>query len=68
MFEKLACRLARSYAKLKYWLSLWHVGMFIGTLACKNEKLAHFWDVDMQAFDLANSSPSQLRATFHSSN
>ena len=32
--------MARWHAKLKNWHAVWHVGMFIGTLARENEKLA----------------------------
>ena len=45
MSEKLACLLARWHAKLKNWHAVQHVGMFIDTLARKNEKLARFWHV-----------------------
>ena len=45
MFEKLARLLAGWHVKLKNWHAVWHVGMFIGTLARKNEKLARFLHV-----------------------
>ena len=45
MFEKLEHCLALWYARLKYWYAVWHVGLFIGTLAHKNSKLARFWRV-----------------------
>ena len=41
MFENLA----RQRIKLKQWHAVWHLGVFIGTLAYKNEKLAHLWYV-----------------------
>ena len=56
MFEKLAqflaCwhgKLKNWQAKLKHWHNVWHVGTSISTLACKNEKLARFRHVGMEA-------------------
>ena len=46
--EKLARNLARWHPKLKYWHAIWQVAMFIGTLARKNEKLAHFLHIGTQ--------------------
>ena len=34
---------------MRHWHTVQHVGTFIGTLACKNEKLTRFWHVDKQA-------------------
>ena len=45
MFEKLAPSLARWHTKWNNWHHLWQVSTFIGTLACKNEKLANVWHV-----------------------
>ena len=57
MFEK--CQfgtLAR-----KYWHTLWHFGTFIGTLARKNENLARFWHVGMQAHWYINQAGTEAR-------
>ena len=49
MFENLACLLTRWHANLKNRHAVWYVDTFISTLARKNEKLARFWHVGMQA-------------------
>ena len=46
MFEKLARLLAGWHVKLKNWHAVWHVGMFIGTLAC----LLALWHVKMRSW------------------
>ena len=61
MFEKLARSLARWHAKVKNWHALWHAGTFFGTLASKNENLAHFWHVDNQARWHVNHAGPQAR-------
>ena len=49
MFEKLVRQVKKLASPLERWHAVWHVTMFIGTLARKNEKLAHFWHVGTQA-------------------
>ena len=51
-FETLACCMAR-------WHVYWHVCMFTGTLARKNEKLARFWHVGTQAHCHVNHAGTQ---------
>ena len=48
MSEKLARSFACWHDNFKGWHAVWYIGMFISTLACKNEKLARFWHVGTQ--------------------
>ena len=71
MFEKLTQLLALWHAKLRRWDALWHVGTFIGTLACKMKSWKafgtqphwHWSHAATQARWLVNQASTQVR--FH---